>query len=100
MALNAATWKRKVPSYSGKVVQTNGATSETQLSYVLDGRGLVVPPESPEMLAERLRRLADDAPLRARLGKAAGEYAEQHLDKERVWTGFLEKLRDVCDSSD
>ena len=73
------------------------ASPETQLSYVLEGCGLVVPPESPDMLAEGLRRLADDAPLRGRLGKAAREYAEQHLDKERVLTRFLEKLRLVCD---
>jgi colanic acid biosynthesis glycosyl transferase WcaI len=64
---------------------------------VLEGRGLVVPPESPEMVAEGLRRLADDAPLRERLGKAARLYAEEHLDKERVLTGFLEKLQSVCD---
>ena len=81
---------------SGRAILAT-ASPETQIAYVLEGRGLVVPPESPEMVAEGLRRLADDAPLRERLGKAARLYAEEHLDKERVLTGFLEKLQSVCD---
>jgi glycosyltransferase involved in cell wall biosynthesis len=48
------------------------------------------------MMADGLRQLADDAPLRERLGKAARFYAEQHLDKEQVLMRFLEKLRLVC----
>jgi glycosyltransferase involved in cell wall biosynthesis len=42
------------------------------------------------MMADGLRQLADDAPLRERLGKAARFYAEQHLDKEQVLMRFLE----------
>ena len=73
------------------------AGPETQISYVLEGCGLVVPPESPAMIAEGLCRLADDAPMREAMGRAARAYAEQHLDKERVLTNFLEKLQLVCD---
>ena len=73
------------------------ASPETQLAYALEGCGLVVPSESPEMMAEGLRRLADDAPLRERLGKAARFYAEQHLDKEQVLMRLMEKLQLVCD---
>ncbi len=80
---------------SGRAILAT-ASPESQLSYVLEGCGLVVPPESPEMMAEGLRRLADDAPLRERLGKAARLYAEEHLDKERVLARFLEKLQGVC----
>jgi len=46
--------------------------------------------------AAAARRLADDAPLRERLGKAARFHAEQHLDREPVLTRFLEGLRGVC----
>lgn len=84
---------------SGRAILAT-ASRETQLSYVLEGCGLVVPPESPELVAEGLRRLADDAPLRERLGKAARSYAEQHLDKDQVLTRFLEKLQLVCEGVD
>ncbi len=50
----------------------------------------------PALIAARaplLRRLADDAPLRERLGKAARAYAEAHLGREPVLTRFLERLR-------
>ncbi|MFH1605013.1 MAG: hypothetical protein ABIH03_14035 [Pseudomonadota bacterium] len=71
-----------------------------QLFYVLEGRGLVVPPESPEMVTEGVRRLADDAALRARLGKAARLYAEEHLAREPVLMRFLERLQGVCGERD
>jgi colanic acid biosynthesis glycosyl transferase WcaI len=80
---------------SGRAILAT-ARPETQLSYVLEGCGLVVPPESAEMVAEGVRRLADDAALRERLGKAARAYAEEHLDKEKVLSRFLEKLQIVC----
>lgn len=46
--------------------------------------------EQPAKLADALRRLADDAPLRERLGKAARMYAEEHLAKDQVltWSGY------------
>ena len=45
------------------------------------------------MLAEGLRRLADDTPLRARLGTAAREYAQALLAREPVLERFLERLQ-------
>ncbi len=81
---------------SGRAIVAT-ASPETELSYVLEGCGVVVPPESPAMVAAALRRLAGDAPLRARLGQAARFYAEQHLDQEQVLRRFLEKLQRVCD---
>ena len=50
----------------------------------------------PALIAARaplLRRLADDAPLREHLGKAARAYAQAHLGREPVLTRFLERLR-------
>ena len=81
---------------SGRAILAT-ADPETQISYVLEGCGLVVPADSPELIAQGLRRLANDVPLRERLGKAARLYAEQHLDKEQVLVAFLEKLQFVCD---
>lgn len=80
---------------SGRAILAT-ASPETQLSYALEGCGLVVPSESPEMMAEGLRRLAHDASLRERLGKAGRVYAERNLDKEQVLKGFLERLQGVC----
>lgn len=83
---------------SGRAIVAT-ASPGTQLAYVLEGCGLVVPPESPEMVAEGLRQLADDAPMRERLGNAARLYAERHLDKDQVLTRFAEKLQLVCDGT-
>ena len=63
------------------------------LALAATERAACVPPESPDMLAESLRRLADDTPLRARLGTAAREYAEAHLAREPVLERFLERLQ-------
>jgi len=77
---------------SGRAILAT-AGPETQLSCVLEGCGLVVPPESPETVAEGLRRLAGDPALRARLGAAARQYAEAHLAREAVLERLLERLR-------
>ncbi|TAK71660.1 MAG: hypothetical protein EPO19_04280 [Betaproteobacteria bacterium] len=81
---------------SGRAILAT-ANPETQLAYVLEGCGLVVPPESPELVAEGLRRLADDAPLRERLGTAGRVYAEEHLGQEQVLARFLERLCLACE---
>lgn len=49
------------------VTATGGAAAET----VPDAAALKVPPNDPETLQQALRRLLDDAPLRARLADAA-----------------------------
>jgi glycosyltransferase involved in cell wall biosynthesis len=49
---------------------------------------LLVPPDDPEALAEAILRLVDDACLRARLGAAARQQAEQH----HTWRGNAERL--------
>ena len=45
--------------------------------------GLLVPPRSPDALAEAITRLLGDAALRARLGAAAGERAQSLYSFER-----------------
>ncbi len=50
---------------------------------VVDGTsGLVVPPKDPASLAQAIRRLATDAGLRARFGRAARERVQQHFSIE------------------
>ena len=60
----------------------------TQVAMVVEGRGLVVPPEDAEALYEAVQRLVDDPTLRQRLGKAAREFAVKHLGTESVLKQF------------
>jgi colanic acid biosynthesis glycosyl transferase WcaI len=60
----------------------------TQLAQVVEGCGLAVPAEDPEVLYEAVLRLVNDRDLRLRLGRAAREYAVEHLGKEQVLARF------------
>ncbi len=61
---------------------------------VTDGvDGFVVPPKSPKALAEALRKLAEDASLRARLGRAARTNIETHHTDVAVAAATLEVYR-------
>lgn len=64
------------------VATAHGAIAEC----VQDGEtGVIVPPRSPEFLAETLFRLLEDDTLRTRLGRAAREAYERSYTLER-WT--------------
>ena len=65
------------------------------MAEVVAGRGLVVPAEDAEALNEAVRRLVDDEPLRARLGRAAREYAVEHLGKQQVLEQFERDLKSL-----
>jgi len=55
------------------------------IDTVVDGRtGLLVPPRCPERLADALRRLLDDPPLRARMGAAGRERVVAAYDWREV----------------
>jgi colanic acid biosynthesis glycosyl transferase WcaI len=55
------------------------------------GGALLVEPESPTLLAEGMKRLAEDSALRSRLGANARAYAERKLAKQPA----LERLEAV-----
>jgi len=46
--------------------------------------GILVPPRNPEALAQGILRLAKDASLRQRMGKAARERAQERFDISRI----------------
>jgi colanic acid biosynthesis glycosyl transferase WcaI len=73
------------------------ATAEpgTQVADVVEGRGIVVATEKPECLVKALRRLAEDAGLRAQLGAEARAYAVEHLGREQVLGRFERDLHDM-----
>lgn len=64
----------------------------TEVARVVEGCGLVVPPENPRAFADAIAALADDAEMRQRYGVAARCYAEENLDKETVLRRFEAEL--------
>lgn len=68
------------------------ADADTQVAYVVEGCGLVVPAEDADALHLAARRLVDNPDLRASLGLAAREYAVKNLSKERVLRRFEREM--------
>jgi colanic acid biosynthesis glycosyl transferase WcaI len=64
----------------------------TEIASVVRDRGLVVPPEDVEALAEAILLLAGDKALRARLGANALSYAQEHLSRDVILTEFEKAL--------
>ena len=69
------------------------AKPATELANVVQGCGMVVPPEDPAAFAEALKLLAADPVRCERLGAAGFLYAQAHLDKESVLTKFEADLQ-------
>jgi len=60
----------------------------TELAQVVQGCGLVVPPENPRAMADAVLALAADAVWRAQLGAAGRAHAAQHMNREAVLQRF------------
>jgi colanic acid biosynthesis glycosyl transferase WcaI len=77
------------------------ADSGTALHEVVVGHdtGMAVPPENAEALAHAIRELAGDPARRDACGRRAREYAEQHLDKNRILSAFEQNLMTLQASS-
>jgi colanic acid biosynthesis glycosyl transferase WcaI len=58
--------------------------------------GLITTPGNAEELMAAIVTLAEDARMRERLGRNARKYAEIHLDKDKILSGFEEKLRELA----
>lgn len=56
----------------------------TELALVVQGCGVVVPPEDPPAMAQAMQALAADSRLRTQLGAAGRAYALAHMDREAV----------------
>ncbi|HXM22010.1 MAG TPA: glycosyltransferase WbuB [Terriglobales bacterium] len=76
---------------SGRPVVAS-APSGTQLAEVVDGRGIVVPPENGAAFAEAIDQLASCAGLREELGRNARAYAVSNLEKNTVLRRFEHEL--------
>ncbi len=76
---------------SGRPVVASAA-SDTQLSQVVDGRGIVVPPGDASAFAWAMDQLASHPALRDRLGRNARAYAVSDLEKNTVLQRFEQEL--------
>ena len=66
------------------IVASLAETTPAARLLVESGAALVVPAESPKLLAEAMILLRDDHALRLRLGAAGRAYAVAHLDKQQA----------------
>jgi colanic acid biosynthesis glycosyl transferase WcaI len=67
----------------------------TQVAMVVDGRGLAVPAGDAGALRAAVLRLVEDRELRLSLGRAAREYAVEHMGKQKVLEQFECDLEDA-----
>jgi len=65
----------------------------TQVALVLEGCGLTVPTGDTEALHAAVSRLVEDGELRRSLGRAARDYAVEHLSKQIVLESFELNLK-------
>jgi colanic acid biosynthesis glycosyl transferase WcaI len=72
------------------------AHAETQIAKVLDGRGIVTKPEDVDDFVSAVTRLAEDANLRNLMGKAARQYAVEHMDRGEILSRFEISIREIC----
>lgn len=83
---------------SGRAVVAT-AHAGTEVARVVEGCGLVVPPENPRAFADAIAALAEDAVTRERYGVSARRYAEENLEKEAVLRRFEAQLLKLAGKS-
>jgi glycosyltransferase involved in cell wall biosynthesis len=96
----------KTPVVPAKLIRIMSSGRPLIASVPLDGDvpkivaaahcGLVVEPESPEMLAKAVLKLYDNPFLAEELGKNGRAYAEKHFSIDVCATKYEEVLRKVC----
>jgi colanic acid biosynthesis glycosyl transferase WcaI len=80
---------------SGRPVVATALTG-TQLSDVLEGRGIITPPGDVNAFVEAVLQLAKDPYLRQRMGEEARKYALAHMDRDEVLRRFELSLMQPC----
>ena len=79
---------------SGRPVVATAA-SGTQVARVVEGCGVVTPPEDAAALARALQELAAQADTRRSLGESARDYALRHLGRDAILASFDAYLRQL-----
>lgn len=70
------------------------ANEGTQIAEVVDGCGIVVPPEDPSRFMDAIKTLAKDKELRDALGENARDYALKNLAMGPIIERFLRDLHE------
>jgi colanic acid biosynthesis glycosyl transferase WcaI len=83
---------------SGRAVIAT-AHAGTQISTVLEGRGVVTTPGDVDAFVAAIVQLADDANLRRRMGEAARCYAVENMDRGEILNRFEKSMMAICGSS-
>lgn len=83
---------------SGRAIIAS-ALPGTQIAKVLKGRGIVTPPDNADALASTIVQIASNPELRRTLGRAAREYAVQHLDRDEILRSFEMSILELCGQS-
>jgi colanic acid biosynthesis glycosyl transferase WcaI len=78
---------------SGRPVITN-ASPGSALANIVSQCGFAVEPANPSTFAVAIQKLASDANLRKSLGAAGRQYAQHHLDKEKILSSFEATLKE------
>ena len=80
---------------SGRPVVASAA-NDTQLSQVVEGRGIVVPPGDASAFAWAIDQLASHPALRENLGRNARAYAVSEMDRNVVLRRFEQELLNLA----
>ena len=83
---------------SGRAVVAT-AYPGTQISTVLEGRGIVTAPGDLDAFISAITQLAEDANLRRRLGEAARRYAVENMDRGEILRRFEMRILEMCGHS-
>jgi len=83
---------------SGRAVIATAHTG-TQISTVLEGKGIVTIPGDVDAFTSAISRLAEDASLRRRMGEAARQYAVENMDREEILSRFEMSIMECCGRS-
>ena len=73
--------------------------AQTQIAKVLDGRGIITKPGDVDDLVSAITKLAEDANLRNSMGKAARQYAVEHMDRGEILSRFEVAIRETCSNN-
>lgn len=73
-----------------------GARADTELGRLVEGHGLVVPPEDPEAFAAAISRLCDDPSLADQLGAAARRYAIDVLSQDAILSRWEQAMSRIA----
>lgn len=79
---------------SGRAVIAT-AHAGTQISTVLEGRGIVTTPGDVDAFVSAISQLAEDANLRRRLGDAARRYAVENMDRGEILSRFEMSMMEI-----